>query len=80
MGYSAEHTFIVLDKQLIEGGFVHGDPHIEGFPTLHYLRFIWILFSLLFGCLSSVCSIVRMVLWGYPWWWIVGFGVDSFIW
>lgn len=26
----AEHTFIVLDKELIEGEFVPGNPHIEG--------------------------------------------------
>ncbi|KAK8959136.1 hypothetical protein KSP40_PGU020617 [Platanthera guangdongensis] len=24
-----KHTFIVLDKDLIEGGFVHGEPHME---------------------------------------------------
>lgn len=24
-----KHTFIVLDKELIDGGFVHGDPHVE---------------------------------------------------
>ncbi|XP_038983321.1 N-acetyltransferase 9-like protein [Phoenix dactylifera] len=24
-----KHTFIVLDKELIEGSFVHGDPHVE---------------------------------------------------
>lgn len=26
----AEQTFIVLDKDLVMGEFVHGDPHVEG--------------------------------------------------
>jgi hypothetical protein len=26
----AEHTFIVLDKELIEGEFSPGNPHTEG--------------------------------------------------
>ncbi|OVA20056.1 GNAT domain [Macleaya cordata] len=25
----AEHTFIVLDKQMLIGKFVHGEPHVE---------------------------------------------------
>ncbi|ONK59779.1 uncharacterized protein A4U43_C08F10550 [Asparagus officinalis] len=28
-GGVAEHTFIVLDKELMEGSFVHGDAHVE---------------------------------------------------
>lgn len=26
----AEKTFILLDKDLVEGKFDHGDPHVEG--------------------------------------------------
>lgn len=26
----AEQTFIVLDKELVVGDFIHGEPHIEG--------------------------------------------------
>lgn len=29
MGF-AERTFIVLDKQMVAGDFVPGDPHVEG--------------------------------------------------
>ncbi|KAL2938696.1 N-acetyltransferase 9-like protein [Bienertia sinuspersici] len=28
-GYFSERTFIVLDKQMIEGEFLHGQPHVE---------------------------------------------------
>lgn len=27
---SVERTFIILDKDLVSGEFVHGDPHVEG--------------------------------------------------
>lgn len=26
----AEQTFIVLDKEMVVGEFIHGDPHVEG--------------------------------------------------
>lgn len=29
VGYFSERTFIVLDKQMIVGEFLHGQPHIE---------------------------------------------------
>lgn len=26
----AEQTFIILDKEMVFGKFIHGDPHVEG--------------------------------------------------
>ena len=26
----AEQTFIVLDREMVVGEFIHGDPHVEG--------------------------------------------------
>lgn len=37
IGYLSEHTFIVLDKQMIMGEFVHGQPHTEGRFVLYLL-------------------------------------------
>ncbi|MQM03310.1 hypothetical protein Taro_036087, partial [Colocasia esculenta] len=40
-----KHTFIVLDKQLMAGEFVRGDPHIEGSDGSHGNRLIDVKFS-----------------------------------
>lgn len=35
----AERTFVVLDKRLVAGEFVHGDPHVEGLANFVYPLF-----------------------------------------
>ncbi|KAH7576648.1 hypothetical protein JRO89_XS01G0124100 [Xanthoceras sorbifolium] len=32
-----KETFIVLDKALVEGKFIHRDPHVEGFPLCGFV-------------------------------------------
>ena len=47
VGFS-ERTFIVLDKDSVEGEFVHGDPHVEGlenFQPFSLIQFLLIEFE-----------------------------------
>lgn len=55
----AEQTFIVLDRELIVGNFIHGETHVEGCVLV-----------LIFGYFNLVtpCSFISMLI--SPWFYL----------